>query len=225
MTKPKPLPAIGECVECGAGFTPTRHNQKTCSADCAHKRHLGIHRSHARQKYVPCDKSPRDAVCPTCGVGFVVSYRQRMKRFCTKRCAQAAGAALAAERRSVPRLCVRCGAPVERKPGKPVCAGCRVDPRVRASAHEKRRRAQNYGLTVDELDRMLRRQRGQCALCGTTEPGKKGLAIDHDHVTGQVRALLCGRCNTGIGLLQDDPELLAKAATYVRSHRQLRLIS
>jgi hypothetical protein len=69
---------------------------------------------------------------------------------------------------------------------------------------------------------MLREQGGVCAICGQTErhcdglSGKlKDLAIDHDHVTGAIRALLCSACNTAIGLFNDDIALLAKAQAYV----------
>jgi hypothetical protein len=47
--------------------------------------------------------------------------------------------------------------------------------------------------------------------------------IDHDHVTGQVRGLLCGSCNSGIGLLRDDPGVIKAAARYVAKHRQTEI--
>jgi hypothetical protein len=43
------------------------------------------------------------------------------------------------------------------------------------------------------------------------------LAIDHDHVTGDIRGLLCHACNVALGLLNDDPELLEAAAGYLRT--------
>lgn len=44
---------------------------------------------------------------------------------------------------------------------------------------------------------------------------KSGMCIDHDHKTGEVRGLLCGNCNSGIGMLGDDPRLLEKAIVYL----------
>ena len=44
---------------------------------------------------------------------------------------------------------------------------------------------------------------------------KTGLAIDHNHSTGQIRGLLCSLCNFGIGYLKDSPDLLRKAAQYL----------
>jgi len=56
-----------------------------------------------------------------------------------------------------------------------------------------------YGVGATEYDRLLLNQNGRCAICGTTEPSnwakRKRFCIDHDHVTGVVRGLLCGRCN------------------------------
>lgn len=80
----------------------------------------------------------------------------------------------------------------------------------------------NYGITPEQYDEMLAYQQGRCAVCGGTDPFAKHhnlFAVDHDHITGKVRGLLCAKCNTGIGQLRDDPDLLIAAAAYVRRHR------
>jgi hypothetical protein len=46
------------------------------------------------------------------------------------------------------------------------------------------------------------------------------LHVDHDHVTGKVRGLLCNTCNVALGALQDSEELLIKAAGYIARHKQ-----
>lgn len=74
-----------------------------------------------------------------------------------------------------------------------------------------------YGLTKAEFDLLLEQQGGVCAICAgpRSGPGKR-FHVDHCHDTGQVRGLLCGNCNTAIGLLGDDPERAEKAAAYLR---------
>lgn len=47
--------------------------------------------------------------------------------------------------------------------------------------------------------------------------GKKGLVVDHNHDTGEVRKLLCFECNTGLGFLQENVELLKRAIEYLAS--------
>jgi hypothetical protein len=51
----------------------------------------------------------------------------------------------------------------------------------------------------------------ECVICGSKEP----LVIDHDHVTGKIRGMLCGHCNRGLGHFRDDPQLLEFAAQYL----------
>lgn len=75
-----------------------------------------------------------------------------------------------------------------------------------------------YGLTPEAYDKMLASQNGRCAICKDL-PGKKALAVDHDHASGKIRALLCTRCNTGLGGFKDDIYLLRQAMIYVSKHR------
>lgn len=74
-----------------------------------------------------------------------------------------------------------------------------------------------YNLDHREFESMLRRQEGKCAICDRKPPEGKVLVIDHNHKTGDVRGLLCGSCNTALGMLQDDTEVLTRAISYLRS--------
>lgn len=77
-----------------------------------------------------------------------------------------------------------------------------------------------YGLTIEQYDSMLARQDGSCAICKSTEPRMKNagrLYVDHCHETGEVRGLLCFRCNTMLGNAGDSPEVLRLAAEYLEN--------
>jgi hypothetical protein len=109
----------------------------------------------------------------------------------------------------------------ERKPGKAVCEGCRVDPRIRAVDHEHRRRLRRYGITQHEYDALMAAQGGRCPGCGTAEPGIKGWCIDHNHTTGRVRALMCGTCNRVLGLLQESVTRLRALADFLEQQNAI----
>lgn len=72
-----------------------------------------------------------------------------------------------------------------------------------------------FGLRPGEYTAMNVAQGGACACCGDIPTGRNGLAVDHCHRTGRVRALLCGNCNLGLGNFQDDPDRLRKALIYL----------
>lgn len=74
----------------------------------------------------------------------------------------------------------------------------------------------SFGLSLDEYDLMLEQQGGCCKICGTDSPGHKGrFIVDHNHLTGQIRGLLCNSCNVGIGHLKDNPTILQSALNYL----------
>jgi hypothetical protein len=77
-----------------------------------------------------------------------------------------------------------------------------------------------YGISADEVDAMLEGQGGGCAICGQRPDRPASLHLDHDHLTGTLRGILCIDCNHGIGKLRDDPELLARAIGYLRRTRR-----
>jgi hypothetical protein len=93
-----------------------------------------------------------------------------------------------------------------------------------ARAKEGARSTRWYAANLEKARAAARRRRGMpeptrlappcCELCGRP-PGAKALAADHDHTTGLFRGWICGGCNRGIGLLQDNAALIHKAADYV----------
>src|SRR5918992_2105889 len=84
------------------------------------------------------------------------------------------------------------------------------------------RSLRKYGLTLLDYDEMVKTQDGRCRICGTTDSGIAGevWAVDHDHVTNRVRALLCSACNAGLGLFGDGPARLRAAADYLETVKQ-----
>ncbi len=80
---------------------------------------------------------------------------------------------------------------------------------------------QIYRITREEYLALVEKQGDRCAICLTTSKGSwKGKpndlwGVDHSHLTGKVRGLLCFKCNTAIGLLGENPGRMRKAASYV----------
>lgn len=82
---------------------------------------------------------------------------------------------------------------------------------------------QSYGITEKDFQKMLKRQKGRCAICSykpdpkDKRPRWRTLEVDHCHRTGKVRGLLCRRCNDALGKFEDDPKLLKRALAFVLS--------
>lgn len=82
-----------------------------------------------------------------------------------------------------------------------------------------KRLAKAYGLTVEELQDMYDK-RVHCAICGKEPSGRWGkLHVDHDHLTGKVRGLLCNECNLVLGLIKDNSAVLNNMIYYIESSK------
>lgn len=86
----------------------------------------------------------------------------------------------------------------------------------------KENNIKRYGITLIEFDEMFKSQNGVCAICGKPETGYnqhgiRRLCIDHDHNTGRIRGLLCGKCNHMLGLVGDSVEVLKAAIKFLGS--------
>ncbi len=74
----------------------------------------------------------------------------------------------------------------------------------------------NYGITLNEYNRMFQIQGGMCAICKRHQSEfKKALHVDHNHKTGKVRSLLCAKCNVLVGVVEIHSE---KMLAYIKSH-------
>lgn len=216
-----------KCSKCGAVKPLSEYHRNARASDGLRAACKDCSLAYLRSKYVPRVHEPEQMICPRCGTKFTrVRGAGNPRVYCSRKCTLAA-----AEQRRVdkaaargPRRCA-CGAEVDTPVGKPVCPGCRKDPRPDAQVRERARTLRLYGLTQDDWDALVRKQRNRCAICKTDKPGGRGERwhVDHDHLTGQVRGLLCHRCNMGIGFFLDDPEVIKAAASYVTKHRQMEL--
>lgn len=80
-----------------------------------------------------------------------------------------------------------------------------------------------YGIDLETYQIYCNEQGDSCAICGTMEKGTaRGRArywsVDHDHETGEVRGLLCQKCNGLLGLVNDDIRVLERAILYLKSY-------
>ena len=94
-----------------------------------------------------------------------------------------------------------------------VCKKCNT------SNSRKSQLKSKYGITDEDYLCMFLQQECKCAICGNVQKTRK-LAVDHDHKTGKVRALLCHNCNVLLGHAKDDIEILKKAISYLKEHNE-----
>ena len=71
-----------------------------------------------------------------------------------------------------------------------------------------------YGISSEQFDELNESQSGLCAIC-KSKPTRKRLCVDHCHETGEVRGLLCVKCNQALGLFQESTQLLRVATQYL----------
>lgn len=107
---------------------------------------------------------------------------------------------------------------------KSYCKKCCAEHQRRVQSASRKREhwlKKTYDITLEEYDAMFEAQNGLCKSCGNPEtkmhPRSKTvlwLAVDHDHVTGKVRSLLCDGCNLAYGALQEDIQRIEALRSY-----------
>ncbi len=181
------------CPTCGEVFQPYRDFQRACSRRC-------------RDKLPPTNDAPHAKtvhfVCELCGAES--SARSTVGAGQFKWCADCKPAAREAR---------------QQRKNESRKQRWNDDPEYREHQKALSRRSR-YGIERAEYERMLDEQSGCCAICDEP-PDPDGvraasrLHVDHNHTTGAVRALLCNKCNRGLGYFQDDPVLLQAAIRYL----------
>jgi len=75
---------------------------------------------------------------------------------------------------------------------------------------------ERYNLRKEHYNELIKIQGGRCAICNK----ETNLNVDHCHSTGKIRELLCHSCNAGLGLFEDNKEILLAAAKYIQKWSQ-----
>ena len=75
----------------------------------------------------------------------------------------------------------------------------------------------NYGITPEERDAIVAAQSSVCSICTRTVK----LVVDHDHVSGKFRGMICSRCNTLLGQATDNTVILLNAVKYLEQSKNL----
>lgn len=135
-----------------------------------------------------------------------------------------------------PLICTVCGETGKTHWHKgPVCGACRALEKYRANPAEGRRKAlanyrrdkrrhkeyhlrRSYGISLDEYEGLVSLYGGKCNIC--KEPAK--LFVDHCHKGGDVRGLLCLRCNSLLGYARDNVGVLLEAASYLKMRELIK---
>ena len=98
------------------------------------------------------------------------------------------------------------------------CIVCEAESNRKRKERSKRKRIfMLYGLTQTALEAKIAEQNNQCDICDIAFT-KANMHIDHCHLTGNVRALLCSRCNQSIGLIDESIERLERIKQYLQRH-------
>lgn len=93
------------------------------------------------------------------------------------------------------------------------------NPNTQAEITRRCRLKRMYGLTPEQYDELLKSQNHRCAICDRHESEFKiKLAVDHNHVTNEIRGLLCNYCNHRVLGRHRDADLLRRMAEYVERH-------
>lgn len=108
----------------------------------------------------------------------------------------------------------RCGKARQYGAGNKRCVDCTAKAEKRYVSSLKGK----YGVSPSEYQAMLSVQGNKCYVC-RRGPGNRRLCVDHDHATGKVRGLLCGKCNTYLGHIKDSIEATERLVTYLKRAR------
>lgn len=102
-------------------------------------------------------------------------------------------------------------------PGKRCATHHRAVKRTRSEGAWEKRIRETYDLSAEEYYEVLESQGGRCPLCERATGATKRLSIDHDHLDGRLRGVICARDNAILGHMRDDPAMARRFAEYLEN--------
>jgi|SRR6267142_1728705 len=81
---------------------------------------------------------------------------------------------------------------------------------------QKQKLKYRYGISFEDYHRFLDLQNGVCAVC-KNPPNKRSLDVDHNHITGKIRGLLCNDCNVALGRVKESIQILNSLIVYLQT--------
>lgn len=167
---------------------------------------------------VSLDKPIRSCKRSDCGIVLVLVTNRdlKRKRFCSPSCRQkwrfANGQAIRGGIRpkgnfppKAPRICAVCQSPfAPNSRSHKWCYTCAPSPRARG-------RLKLYGVSQPQFDALVAAQGGKCPICLERPPTD----LDHDHLTGTPRGVLCSPCNSSLGIFRESTAILRRAIAYL----------
>lgn len=225
------------CLQCDVVVvnTSNRRVNKYCSQQCAGAGRRGTH-----------EELLRNFTCRRCGKIFSGRPKLKPSNYCSMACLRAAAVTEPSEISATRRLRIAelVRVKLRKQRSDPHSRQALYDrlytARVKKNPDDlQMARARRYeqkmfkvhGLTKQQLETMIAACDGACEICrrpvvrvwSAKERGKsrqRALTVDHDHVTGAVRGILCNFCNIALGAMTDSPESLRAAAEYIENSRR-----
>ena len=108
-------------------------------------------------------------------------------------------------------------------PGPRCATHWRAEKKRRNQAAHQKMVARTYGLEPGQYEALYAIQDGRCAICMRATGASRRLCVDHDHLTGEVRGLLCRPCNRLLGQARDDVYFFTRAIGYLNCPPMRRL--
>lgn len=89
------------------------------------------------------------------------------------------------------------------------------DPKKIKQQDRRKHLFKKYNLSHEDWLKMWEDQDGKCLICGKPFTKPSDACVDHNHKTKKIRGLLCGKCNRGLGMFDDDQKIMKKAIKYL----------